>query len=151
MKKVNTLRFGELEVEDNQIIHFEKGIPAFEDEHEFVLIIQDPSVPYAFMQSLSTPDLAFLMARPFVFFPNYEFVLNDVIEQELGLKSEEDLDIFTLITIPNGDIKKMTTNLLAPIVINKKNQKAQQYVLEKTKYTTKHALFPAAAEGKEGK
>lgn len=151
MKRVNTLRFGEIEVEDEQIIHFEKGIPAFEDEHEFVLIIQDAAAPYAFLQSLSSPDLAFLMTRPFVFFPDYEFVLNDIIEEQLGLKSEEELDIFTLVTIPGGDIKKMTTNLLAPIVINKTNKKAQQCVLEKTNYTTKHALFPNAHGGKEGK
>lgn len=151
MKKVNTLRFGELEVTDEQIIHFENGIPAFDDEHEFVLIIQDPAMPYAFLQSLKSPGLAFLMTRPFVFFPDYEFVLNDSVEEQLGLKSAEELDIFTLVTIPDGDIRKMTTNLLAPIVINKANQKAQQCVLEKTNYTTKHMLFSDAAGGKEGK
>lgn len=150
MKKINSLRFGELEVADEQVVHFENGIPAFEEEREFVLVIPDMSAPYAFLQSLSTPELAFLMARPFVFFPDYEFVLNDDIEEQLELKNEEDLDIFTMVTVPGGEIKKMTTNLLAPIVINKKNLKAQQYVLEKTNYTTKHALFPAEGS-KEGK
>jgi flagellar assembly factor FliW len=41
----------------------------------------------------------------------------------------------------------MTTNLLAPVVINTKNMQAKQVVLEKTNYTTKERLFPE----KEGK
>ena len=147
MKKIKTLRFGDVEAEDNQIIQFVQGIPAFEDEKEFLLIVPDPTAPYAFLQSAKSPELAFLMTRPFVFFPDYEFVLNDSIEEQLELKNEEDLDVFAFITIPDGDIKKMTVNLLAPVVINKRNNRGQQYVLEKTKYTTAHALF--AAEGKE--
>ena len=38
MKKVNTLRFGEIEVAEEKVVHFEDGIPAFEDEHEFLII-----------------------------------------------------------------------------------------------------------------
>lgn len=147
MKKINTLRFGEIEADEKQIIRFEQGIPAFEDEKEFLLIVPDQTAPYAFLQSAKSPELAFLMTRPFVFFPDYEFVLNDAIEEQLELKKEEDLDVFAFLTIPDGDIKKMTVNLLAPIVINKANRRGQQYVLEKTKYTTAHSLF--AAEGKE--
>ena len=149
MKKIDTLRFGSIEAEENQVINFKQGIPAFEEEKEFLLIVPDETAPYAFLQSVKTPELAFLMTRPFVFFPDYEFVLNDEIEEQLELKSEEDLDVFAFITIPDGDIKKMTVNLLAPVVINKRARFGQQYVLEKTKYTTAHALF--AAEAKEGK
>ena len=38
MKTVDTLRFGQIEVEEDKILHFADGIPAFEDEHEFVII-----------------------------------------------------------------------------------------------------------------
>ena len=34
MKKINTVRFGELEIEEDKIVQFDEGIPAFEDEHE---------------------------------------------------------------------------------------------------------------------
>lgn len=142
MKIIKTLRFGDIEVKEDKIIRFKKGIPAFEDEHEFILIVHDEAGPYAFLQSVKTPELAFLMTKPFVFFPKYEFVLADDIEEALDIKSEMDIDIYTLVSIPKGDIKRMTTNLLAPIVINKRTNEAQQYVLEKTHYTTKHALFP---------
>ena len=38
MRKINTLRFGELEIEEKDVIRFADGIPAFEDEHEFVVL-----------------------------------------------------------------------------------------------------------------
>ena len=56
MKKVNTLRFGEIEVEEEKVVHFEDGIPAFEDEHEFLIIPYDDESPYVFLQSITTPD-----------------------------------------------------------------------------------------------
>ena len=77
MRKVNTIRFGEVEVAEDKVVHFADGIPAFEDEHEFVIVPYDEESPYVFLQSLTTPDLAFLMTVPFVFFPDYEFELDD--------------------------------------------------------------------------
>jgi len=150
MKKIKTLRFGELEEDESKIIHFAQGMPAFEGEHEFVLILQDIESPYVFLQSVQTPELAFLMVRPFVFFPEYEFVLPDLILEQLAIVAQADMDVYTLITIPDGNIQKMTTNLLAPVIINKHNREAQQVVLEKTKYTTKHALFSEQAAAAKG-
>ena len=90
MKKVNTLRFGEIEVEEEKVVHFEDGIPAFEDEHEFLIIPYDDESPYVFLQSITTPDLAFLMTMPFVFFPEYEFELDDDSQNKLGIKTQEE-------------------------------------------------------------
>ena len=35
MKKVNTLRFGEIEVEEEKVVHFEDGIPAVDYDAGF--------------------------------------------------------------------------------------------------------------------
>lgn len=144
MKKVNTVRFGEIEVDESKILHFEHGIPAFDNEHEFVVIPFEENSPYMFLQSLQTPELSFLMTIPFVFFPDYEFKLDDAITEQLSVESPDDLQIYTLITIPAGNVKLMTANLLAPVVVNKNNLKARQVVLDRTSYKTKHRLFPDA-------
>jgi flagellar assembly factor FliW len=94
------------------------------------------------MQSLSTPDLAFLITMPFLFFPDYEFELDDATQKELGIKDQEEMLIYVIITIPQGRIEDMTANLTAPVVLNKKTMQAKQVVLEKGGYTTKHRLFP---------
>ena len=146
MRKVNTLRFGEVEVAEDKVVHFADGIPAFEDEHEFVIVPYDEESPYVFLQSLTTPDLAFLMTMPFVFFPEYEFELDDENQNKLELTRQEDMLIYTLLTINGGKVKDMTANLMAPVVVNTANMQARQVVLDRSSYTTKHRLFPENKE-----
>ena len=143
MRKITTTRFGEIEEDESKIVHFAAGLPAFEDEHEFIII------PYVFLQSVTTPDLAFLMAIPFIFFPDYEFRLEDDVLESLALERQEDLLLYTLLTIPGKDIREMTANLLAPIVINSRTNEGCQIVLDKSGYCTKHKLFSKKAEDKE--
>ena len=148
MRRVNTVRFGEIEVEEDKIVHFEAGIPAFEEEHEFLIIPYDEESPYVFLQSLTTPDLAFLMTIPFVFFPDYEFEIDDETLEKLGIRNQEELLIYALITLPGGRVEDMTANLMAPVVINTTNMQARQVVLDRSRYTTKHRLFPKHEEEK---
>ena len=138
----HTLRFGDIDTDEDKIVHFKHGIPAFEEEHEFLIIPYDEESPYYFMQSLKTPELAFLITTPFIFFPEYMIEIDDETIEELDIKKQEDVMLYTLITIPNGSVRYMTANLLAPVVINTENMQAKQMVMEKTRYTTKHRLFP---------
>lgn len=149
MRKIYTSRFGEIEVDEKKIVHFKDGIPAFEDEHEFVILPYEDESPYYFMQSLKSPDLAFLLTIPFLFFNDYSFEIDDVTIAELDIKDSENVFYYSMVTIPNGSIRYMTANLLAPIVLNGANMQAKQVVLEKSNYTTKHRLFPETAK-KEG-
>lgn len=142
MRKINTRQFGEIEVEENKIVRFEHGIPAFEDEHEFVIIPLDEESPYMFLQSANTPHLAFLMTVPFIFFPDYQFQLDDGVIEKMAIKVQEDLEVYVLLTVPGGNVKEITANLLAPVVINKNNLQGRQIVLDRTPYKTKHRLFP---------
>ncbi|MBR1579087.1 MAG: flagellar assembly protein FliW [Selenomonadaceae bacterium] len=142
MRKINTMRFGEIEISEDKIVHFSRGIPAFEDEHEFVIIPYDEESPYYFMQSLKSPELAFLITTPFVFFPDYSIEVDDETMNELNIQNSEDVLLYSIITIPNGSIRYMTANLLAPLIVNTENMQAKQLVMEKTRYNTKHRLFP---------
>ena len=146
MRKIYTSRFGELEVDEEKVVHFQNGIPAFENEHEFIVLPYDEESPYYFMQSLNSPDLAFLLTIPFLFFPDYSFEIDDETIRELDVKSSDKLLYYSMITIPNGSIRYMTANLLAPVVINIENMQAKQVVLENSNYTTKHRLFPEPAK-----
>lgn len=149
MRKIYTSRFGEIEVDEKKIVHFKEGIPAFENEHEFVILPYEEDSPYYFMQSLQSPDLAFLLTIPFLFFNDYSFEIDDATVKELDIKNSENVFYYSMVTIPNGSIRYMTANLLAPIVLNGENMQAKQVVLEKSTYTTKHRLFPESAK-KEG-
>ncbi|WP_313990650.1 flagellar assembly protein FliW [uncultured Selenomonas sp.] len=146
MKKIMTSRFGEIEAAEDAVIHFAAGIPAFEEEHEFLIIPYEEDSPYVFLQSVRTPELAFLMTMPLAFFPDYEFTIDDEVEQELGFTSPEEVLIYAVLTLSGTEIRDLTANLIAPIVINAKTRKGKQIVLDRSSYTTKHRLFPAEKE-----
>ena len=150
MRKVSTVRFGEIEIDEKKVVHFPHGIPAFDEEKEFVVLPMphEEDSPYVFMQSLMTPELAFLMTNPFNFFGDYVFEIDDDSLEKLAIKSQDELAIYTILTLPRGRVKDMTANLMAPIVINTANMEAKQIVLDKNRYTTKHRLFPEEKEDK---
>ena len=144
MRKFETTRFGEIEVEDEKVVTFENGIPAFAEENEFVILPYEEESPYYFMQSLKTPELAFILTIPFLFFPDYQIEIDDESIKELDIKNQDNVAIYSLVTIPNGSLRYMTANLLAPVVLNTENMKAKQIIMEKSNYKTKHRLFPDA-------
>lgn len=148
MKKIMTSRFGEIEAAEESIIHFAAGIPAFEKEREFIIIPYEEGGPYVFLQSVRTPELAFLMTMPLAFFPDYEFTIDDDVEKELGLTSPEEVLIYAILTLEGTEIRDLTANLIAPIVINAATRRAKQIVLDHSPYKTKHRLFPAEKEAR---
>ena len=148
MKKIQSTRFGELEIQEADLIKFPAGIPAFESEKEFVAVPYDESGTYIFLQSVQTPELAFLTTNPFLFFGDYSFELDDANLESLGIGGLEDMIVCSLLTVPASGIADMTANLLAPVVINKHTRVAKQVVLEGSQYTTRHRLFSPSKEEK---
>lgn len=147
---VNSTRFGQLEFAEDEIIRFPDGLPGFTDQTAFAVIPHSPDSPFVFFQSVGDPDLTFLMVAPFAFFSDYEFELDDGSVQALGIDDPKDVKVFNIVTVPEKT-EEMTTNLLAPIVVNWCRRLARQTVLEKTAYTTKHRLFPQGFPAKPAK
>lgn len=138
---IQSARFGELDIAETDIINFPHGIPGFPDEKSFVAVINDPDSPFSFLQSTTEAYLTFLLADPFTFFKDYEFVSDDAVDQELGISAEQPPQVFVIATVKEK-MEDMTVNLLAPIVINSQKCIGRQIVLEKTAYGTRHPLFP---------
>ena len=143
---VHSTRFGEIEVAEDQIIDFPYGIPGFFAEKRFVFLDYQPDSPFYFLQSIENADLTFLLIDPFAFFNDYEFTLDDDLAAEIGLSRENPPAVFNIATI-KGSLEKMTANLLAPVIINARDRKGRQIVLEKTDYPTRYALFPDGLSG----
>lgn len=150
---INSNVLGELEIDSKDIVHFAKGIPAFEECRQYVIIRLEEKSPFYYLQSIEKPELCLVIAQPFVFFPDYEIEIADDELQSLELKGEAaDLAIYVILTIPE-DFRLTTANLLAPIVVNPENRQAMQYVTVNVRYSTRHLIFRAentAAAAKEG-
>lgn len=138
---LKTKSFGEIEIEKDKIIYFSEGIPAFEEEKEFIILLnEDKENPLHWLQSVNNPDLSFIILNPFEIFSDYDILLPQIAINKLKIEKEEDVRVYTIVVIPE-DITKMTTNLLGPIVINTKEKLGKQIILDDERYTTKHFIF----------
>ncbi|MDR7866331.1 MAG: flagellar assembly protein FliW [Sporomusaceae bacterium] len=149
---IESTRFGSLEVDDQDIIRFPQGLPGFDDEKAFAFLPYGPDSPFAFLQSVAEPALTFFVVEPFPFFTDYEFELSDDLAKEIGMTAAAPFQVFCIVTVPDN-LEEMTANLLAPLVVNWKERRAVQTVLDNKGYTTRHRLFPAGfpPKPKEGK
>lgn len=148
--KVKSTRFGELEVAEEQLFNFPHGIPGFPDEKTFVYMPHDAESPFSFLQSTTEANLTFLLADPFSFFKDYEFVLEDEVAKELGLSQENPPQVFLIATVKEK-LADMTVNLLAPIVMNGVNCSGRQVILDKPEYSIRHKLFSDGLQTEEVK
>lgn len=142
--KIQSTRFGELEVNEEQLLHFPHGIPGFLNEKAFAHIPYDAASPFSFLQSVNEADLCFLLADPFAFISDYEFDLDDELAEELGLSSENPPQVFLIATV-RETIADLTVNLLAPLVVNGSKRIGRQIILDKPEYSIRHKLFTEAS------
>lgn len=137
--KIKTKFFGEIEIDEKQIINFVDGIPGFPEYKKYV-ILNDEELDFTFLQSIDEKDLCFITLPPAAIVGDYSFDLSDETVEKLELEKPEDAATLAILNIPE-DFKKMTANLKAPIVINTKNNKGIQELLDGDNYSMKHQVF----------
>lgn len=138
--KIATKYHGDKEIRGKEVITFPQAIPGFPEEKEFVLLSLDVESQFIVLQSVENQQLAFVLSNPFTFFQEYDFTLEDHIVELLELESEENIQVFSILTVQDP-FEKTTANLQAPVVINSKKNIAKQVILNEPNYHTKHPLF----------
>ena len=148
--KLATKHFGEIEIQEEEILSFPHGLFAFEDKKSFVLIDnEDEKLPFSWLQSVDDPGLCFVVMNPFVFKKDYEFDIPQDAVSELEIKAAGDVCVLAVLVIPE-DVSRMTANLLAPLVINIKNRKGKQVILDDKRYTTRHLVLEELGKNARG-
>ena len=113
---------GKIIYEKNEIISFEKGIPGFQNLKEFVIKEVEEDSPFSILQSIEDKEIGFILISPFTVYDDYEIKLSNEIINSLEIKSAEDVLLYSLVTL-NSNVKEITANLKAPLVINIRNTK----------------------------
>ena len=131
---------GTITYEENEIIKFEKGIPGFQKLKKFIIKDIEENSPFSVLQSIEDKHIGFILISPFSIYDNYEINLNEEVVKSLEIKSPEDVLLYSLVTL-NSNLREITANLKAPIVINIKNKKGEQYIIDKDKYKIKEKIF----------
>lgn len=125
---IQTTRFGPLDVDESKIIHFSEGLPGFNHVKDYVIIPIPQYYPFHCMQAVQQPDLAFAVADPWELFPDYMPQIGDDDESFLELRSPSDAAVYVMAVIP-PDLKNITVNLMAPLVINANSRKGRQVIV----------------------
>lgn len=146
--EINTTRFGLIDIPAECFVTFEHGMPGFPEQHKFALFPFEPESVFYFLQSVTEPDLTFLLTDPYAFFNDYVFELDDTLAEQLGFNEENVPHIYVVATLKDK-LEEATVNLMAPIVISWKNQTGVQLILEKSPYSVKQSLFPNGVKAKK--
>ena len=120
-------------------ILFEKGIPGFESYNYFNVNAIEGNERFYNIVSKEDSNIGFVSISPFDIKKDYEIDLDDEFVKELYIKEEKDVLVLCLITL-GKTLKDSTANLKAPIIINIKNNRGKQLILQDDKYKIKEPL-----------
>ena len=146
--RINTTRFGQIDIDDKRIIQFSDGLPGFPEAHRFVLLEHAPNNAFHWLQCLDDPALAFVVMDPMMIEPCFREAIPEAAGRELGITGLKKAAVLTIVTIDRTN-QRVTTNLLAPLVIHPETLEAKQVILENSSYSTKHDLVPASRAQQE--
>ena len=121
-------------------IFFENGIPGLEEYKEFEISQLGTSNKFKMITSVEESNIGFVAVSPFEVNKDYEIDLNDEIIKQLQIKEPKDVLVLNLITL-GRTLEKSTVNLKAPVIINIKNNKGKQLILQDDKYSMKEPLM----------
>ena len=134
---IETTRFGPVEVDESRLIEIPAGLLGFSSYKTFSLLQPDENGVFFWLQSVETPDLAFVVTDPALWVPDYQATIRKEQMEELGLNETGDAQVLVIV---NKRDKSLTANLQGPIIINTANRRAMQLVLAEKKWSTRHEL-----------
>jgi flagellar assembly factor FliW len=135
--KVKSTRFGEMEVDQNNIIDFPSGLPGFEKCTRFQLYHEEKDQPMLFwLQSLDDAEVAFSVIDPAAFGLNYQMMLSDDETALLDAKDATEIAVMMMLYNPlleeNGELKQsagVSANINGPILLNVRSKRGMQKVI----------------------
>jgi flagellar assembly factor FliW len=144
---VQSSRFGPMEIAEDSIITFSKGLIGFPDATKFVMFDHKP--PFAWLHSIEDQALAFVVMDGSQFLPQFELAPPHN-EPEMDLKDNDDYAILVVVTV-RGDPTLTTANIKAPLFVNLRNRRGAQVIYDDPNFPTRFALYKAQDKGGEEK
>lgn len=135
---VRTTRFGDIQIAEDRVITFPKGLLGFSSFTRYCLLQPNDDAAFFWLQSLDDPSLAFVVTDPSLFFPDYSAPIRPEQMQEMGLTALEDAQVFVVV---NKVSESLTANLQGPLVINTATRSGEQLVLADKRWTTRHHVM----------
>jgi flagellar assembly factor FliW len=146
MLEIRTTRYGEMEtvqVSEHAVLAFPEGIPSFERHRRFALIEDAKLAPFCWLQSLHDPLVGFLVIEPGLLVADYEFDIADPDVELLGLDDPSEARVLSILVVPEN-VRAMTANLQAPLIVNPLKRIAKQVILTDERFPLRYPVFGRA-------
>lgn len=137
---IQTTRFGQVEIQNQDVLVFSEGILGFAELHKFVLLDDPTDDIFAWLQSCDEPAIAFPVLEPELFNDAYKINLAKSDIEALKLTDVGNARVLCIVTIPD-DPTQMTANLKAPVVVHIKERLARQCVLQDNQLAIREPIF----------
>ncbi len=135
MIRIESPRYGSLEVDPERVIEFPAGLVGFEDCTRYTLFhpedTGDDAPRYFILQSLDDPAVAFHIADPALFGFDFEVKLAD---DEAALLKLADPEKAAVVVILSKGGKGVRANLRAPLILNLDARLGLQHVFSDLEY-----------------
>jgi len=139
MPKFMTVRFGEFEYRDEDVIHLADGLVGMPDLRSWIILEMGDDVPMKWFQSLERGDFGFPVAQPYLFHDEYEVKVGPGMRSQLGTKDPDDLATLIITTVHPGGAK-VTGNMLAPLVIDTESRFGCQLTIDDAKFSMRQEI-----------
>ncbi len=149
--QIKTKYFGDINLTDEKIITMERGLFGFEENKRYTILYdceKEGGTSISWFQSIDEPMLALPVINPLLVKEDYNPVVEDELLSGIGEITEENLVILLTMTVPR-DIKEMSVNLKAPLIINADTRKGVQLIVENPDYEVKYKIYERLKEKKE--
>jgi flagellar assembly factor FliW len=140
---VATTRFGTVQVDTDRVLEFPGGLLGFSSFTRFALLQPDPEGIFLWLQSVDSPELAFVVTDPAHWCQDFEAVIRREHLAQLDLASVDEARILVIV---NKYDDALTANLQGPLVVNINNRRGMQVVLADRRWTTRREIAKLVAD-----
>jgi flagellar assembly factor FliW len=148
--RVQTSRFGTIEVDEQTIIDFPRGMIGFDHCTKFIVVENTEPGPFRWLQALEDARIAFPVIDPWTYWPDYAPSISDADAYDLDLDEATPKIVLAIVTVPRDNPLGVTANLLGPVVINPISRRGLQVIVLDERYATKHSIVEAANRNQGG-
>ncbi len=132
MMKIQTSRFGEMEVPEETFITFPSGLVGFPAFQRYVVFDAGEDCAYQWFQAVDEESLALIIVDVHMVDPEFHLKLSDEGLAQLDLGETDSVMILAIVSIPPGNPEQATANLRAPLIINLRTRIGKQVILHES-------------------